>query len=323
MTRRYVEIDAWKVAGIVTVVLIHGLRPPWHAALGPVEIWLGHITRFAVPAFLAASGFLYATREPVAPATSARRLRRVLVPYAIASVGAQAWWTWRGETSPSGSVLLDLLLGSSFGPYYYVFVIAILICLAPGLARLSPRGLAALAVLLVAGQWVVDAAAPWPLPFYWRLRNPLLWWAYFVAGWLLRLHYERLESWLEPRRQTVAALLAALAAATLAASGLPGPLLVVRSAAWLSVWAILALILVLAGALQRSPRALRWTSDATYAIYLFHLFFLYAVQLVLPPGRGDAASILLPWAAGLAGSALGIAALQRLLGRHSRDLIGA
>ena len=63
---RFVEIDALKVAGIVTVVLIHTIRAPWDPAVAPLELWIGHATRFGVPAFLFASGFLYATTSPVA-----------------------------------------------------------------------------------------------------------------------------------------------------------------------------------------------------------------------------------------------------------------
>lgn len=322
MSRRYVEIDALKVVGIVTVVLIHGVRPPWDPGLTPVEAWLGHLTRFAVPAFLFASGLLYATRDAIPAATTRRRLRRVLVPYALASLGAQAWWEWQGRESPGGSLVLDLLCGSSFGPYYYVFVIALLIALTPWLARLPRRALPALALLLAGTQWAVDAAAAWPLPFYWHLRNPLLWWAYFAAGWLLRLHYARVAEWVDARRVALTSALAVAVVGLTAVSGLGGPLLLVRSAAWLDVWAILALVVVVCCGAERAPPALRWISDATYAVYLFHLFFLYATQIPFPPGRG-AASIVLPWAAGLVGSFLWIGALQRLLGRRSRDLIGA
>ncbi len=323
MSRRYVEIDVLKVVAITTVVLIHGVRPPWHPELSALEIWLGRITRFAVPAFLFASGFLYATRDAVAGATTRRRLRRVLVPYLLASLAAQAWWHLRGQASPSGSLALDLLLGSSFGPYYYVFVAALLIALTPLIPRLPRRALPALTFGLVVAQWVVDPAALWPLPFYWHLRNPLLWWAYFAVGWLVRLHYEAVAHWLCARRGPLAAALAAAVAALTVASGLSGPPLLVRSAVWLEVWAILALCFTLSCGARHSPPSLRWLSDASYAVYLLHLFFLYAAQIRFPPDRGDAGSILLPWGAGLAGSLALIAALQRLLGRRSRALIGA
>ena len=75
---RLTEIDALKVAGIVTIVLIHVLRPPWDPALSSLEAWLGHVTRFGVPAFLFASGFLYATATPNPAAIVMKRLRKVV-----------------------------------------------------------------------------------------------------------------------------------------------------------------------------------------------------------------------------------------------------
>lgn len=323
MTRRFLEIDVLKALGIVTVVLIHGVRPPWDPALSAVEIWLGHLTRFGVPAFVFASGYLYATRQPVPADTLRRRLRRILVPYVLASLGAQVWWAVQDRPTPGGSLWADLLFGASFGPYYYVFVIALLVAATPLLARLPEALLLPGAVLLLAVQWAVDAAALGSLPFFWHVRNPLLWGAYFTAGWLLRLHREGVAAWIQPRRTALGAALTLAVALLTAAVGLPGPWLWVRSAAWLHVWAVLALVFVLCCDTGRSPGPLRWISDATYGIYLFHLFALYGVQLWLPPPGGDAASILLPWLGGLAGSTAFVWLAQRLLGTRSRDLIGA
>ena len=55
--RRFAEVDVVKAVGILTVVWIHSLEPirmpdaPFHA------VWWAHVTRFAVPGFLAASGY--------------------------------------------------------------------------------------------------------------------------------------------------------------------------------------------------------------------------------------------------------------------------
>ncbi len=322
MSRRFLEIDVLKLLGIVTVVLIHAAGPPW-GEVPPLELWLGHLTRFAVPGFLFASGFLYATREPIPWTTTGRRLRRIGVPYLLASLGAQLWWSWRGEPSPGGSLALDLLFGSSFGPYYYVFVIAGLVIAAVGFARLPGSLVAAGTLALVAAQWWVDAAAGLPLPFYWHLRNPLLWWGYFAVGWWLRLHHERIGAWLSGRRAPLGALgLLALALLT-AILALPGPLLLVRSAAWLHVWMLIATVVVLAGGERRVPAPIARASDATYAVYLFHLFFVYGAQLWAPAPRGELAGLTLWWAAGLLGSALLVWSGRRLLGARSRDWIGA
>jgi surface polysaccharide O-acyltransferase-like enzyme len=314
------------VAGIVTIVLIHALRAPWDAGISELERWLGQVTRFGVPGFLFASGFLYAKAPPDA-ATARRRLRRILVPYAIATVLAQLWRALDGLPFEGGSLLADVLLASSFGPYYYVLVIAVLVALTPAFARLPPPLFYAATGALVASQWFVDVGSFGLMHFYWHLRNPLLWWGYFFLGWVIRLHEDALARWLAPRRGTIAAALAA-AVALLTFGGSLGesaPRLLVRSASWLDVYAIVALIGVAASGFSSLPRWMREVSDATYAIYLYHLFFVLAVQKWVPPPHGRAAwdAILLPWAAGLAGSLLVVAVGRRLLGPRARDWLGA
>jgi surface polysaccharide O-acyltransferase-like enzyme len=324
-TRRFVEVDALKAVGIVAVVLIHSLRPPWDETLSQTEVWLGHLTRFAVPAFLLGSGFLYATTAPVPLAQTLRRLRRVLVPYVLASLGAQLWWTLTGASSPTGSFLEDLLFGSSFGPYYYVFVIFWLILITPFIARLPRPMLFPIAGVLIAAQWMSDAAVWLPVDLFIQVRSPLLWWAYFLIGWLLRVNLSSFEHWIVPRRTPVAIALAMAVSVLTWASAQPGPFLWVRSAAWLEVYAVLGLIMTLATARTSSPPALRWLADATYAIYLLHLFFVYPLQHLFPPSPVQAnwLPILVPWLGSLAGSVAVVALLQRLLGNRSRDLIGA
>ena len=324
--RRFAAIDAVKAAGIVTIVLIHALRPPWDPGLSPLERWLGQLTRFGVPGFLLASGFLYAGARPDS-ATTLRRLRRVLLPYLVASLLAQGWRAWQGLPSEGGGLLADLLFASSFGPYYYVFVIAGLVLATP-LFGLLPRGaLYAATAALVAGQWWVDAAGRDPLDFYWHLRNPLMWWGYFLVGWLARLQVAALAAFVAPRRAALGALAAAaVAGLTLAAAGEPAlPRLLARTASWLDVYAILALIALAASAWRSPPPWLRILSDATYTLYLYHLFFVLTLQPLFPapPLRADALAIGVPWLGGLAGG-LAVALLgRRLLGERARDWLGA
>jgi peptidoglycan/LPS O-acetylase OafA/YrhL len=324
--RRFPEIDAIKAAGIVTIVLIHALRSPWEPGVSELERWLGHVTRFGVPGFLFASGFLYAG-APADLATTRRRLRRILVPYLIASVLAQLWRARSGLPYEGGTLIADLVLASSFGPYYYVYVIALLVALTPLVARLPLPLLYALTGALVASQWFVDAATVALLPLYWHLRSPLLWWGYFALGWVARLHEPQLRAFVAPRR---GALLLGLGAAVLgltAVSSLEGewPRTLVRSAMWLDVYAILALLAVAASGVAALPRPLRALSDATYAIYLYHVFFVLAVQRLVPGPPDEAAwgAIGLPWLAGLAGSLAVVWLGQRLLGARSRDWLGA
>ena len=157
--QRFVEIDALKTAGIATVVLIHCVRTPWDALISPLEVWLGHLTRFGVPTFLFASGFLYATDGHVSARLTLRRLRRILLPYLIVSLAAQGWWSLLDLPTEVRDFWPDLAFGSSMGPFYYVFVIVGLVIATPLVARLPRVALAALTVVMLAAQWYVDAAA--------------------------------------------------------------------------------------------------------------------------------------------------------------------
>jgi surface polysaccharide O-acyltransferase-like enzyme len=325
MDRRFAEIDALKSIGIVTVVFIHSLRAPFDPTISVAEIWLGHLTRFGVPAFLAASGFLYAAGAANTPRATLRRLRRIGVPYLIASGIAQLWWATQGVPTETGSWVADLLLGGSMGPYYYVFIIAGLVVVTPLFARLPGGAMAALTLVLVAAQWYVDAASGMLLPFFWHLRNPLLWWGTFALGWMVRLHYDAILSWISPRRGGVTLAFGSAVVVLSAMSGLEGPRLLVRTAAWLDICAICGLIFAATCGKERVPAAMRTLSDMTYPIYLLHMFFVLAASDLFPPRPRHATvlPILVPWAAGLLGSVSLIAALQAALGKRSRDWIGA
>jgi surface polysaccharide O-acyltransferase-like enzyme len=324
MEKRFAEIDALKSIGILTVVLIHSVRAPFDPGISTFEIWLGHLTRFAVPAFLISSGFLYAG----VPATSARtfqRLRRIGIPYFAASLLGQAFWAARGEQTETGHWPSDLLFGSSMGPYYYVFVIFGLVLVTPLFARLGRRAQVGALCVLVALQWWVDAASGMLTSFFWHLRNPLLWWAYFATGWMLRPAYDPLRRFLRSRRTFALAVCVAAVALLSALSGLAEPRLLVRTAAWLNIYAICTLIFVTACGSERVPSALRALSDASYPIYLLHMFFvLAATGLFTLPARSFAPlPTLLAWAAGILGSISIIAALKAVLGDRSKDWIGA
>jgi len=226
---------------------------------------------------------------------------------------------------PSGSWVTDLLFGASLGPYYYVFLIVGLVLATPAFAMLSRRGLAVAALLLLAAQWWTDAATGYVLPFFWVVRNPLMWWAYFAIGWIVRQHHAAIVAWVLPRRRLVLCVLVALVAGLSLASGLSGPRLFVRTAAWADIYAICALIFVSFAGQHRVPAALQYLSEASYSIFLIHIVFVLAVIEKVPPPfhRMEFVPVALAWAAGLAGSLAVIESLKAVLGRHSRDWIGA
>ena len=323
--RRFVEIDVLKVAGIATVILIHSVRSPlFDPLISPFEDWVGHVTRFGVPAFLFASGFLYAGDPRPSWRGTARRLRRILVPYGIVSLAAQAWWAAQGISTETGNLWLDLAFGASLGPFYYVFVIAILVALTPAIARLPGWALGGLTILALAAQGYVDVFGV-KISMFWQFRSPLLWWAYFLIGWQVRLHHAGVAARLERIRVPLSCGLAIAIVALSTAIAADPPLEWLRTAAWLNVYASLGLLFVLGSGRIEAPPALRFVSDATYGVYLLHFFFVSGIQPYFPPAplRAELMPIAVPWLAGALGPLVLIVALRSLLGDRSRDWIGA
>jgi surface polysaccharide O-acyltransferase-like enzyme len=321
--RRF-EVDLVKATGIAAVVLIHSMRPFFSADASAVELWLGSATRFAVPGFLVASGVLYATAKPVPSSLTRARLRRLLVPYLLASLAAQLFWlAFDGRALSARVAFGELLLASSFGPFYYVLHAVLFVLAAPLLARLGARALAAGAVAAIVAQWIFWAFVL--LPLFWMVRNPLHWLGFFVAGWWFQRNEAAIVPWLARHRRAVAGLAGLAAALALALENTTASLRLSGSLAWLYVACVLSLVFAVGVGRETKLRAVRSLSDATYTIYLFHLFFVYPVQRLLPPAPRvfEPIPIAAAWLAGLLGPLL-IAALGRaLLGSRSRALLGS
>lgn len=321
---RFVELDFIKASGILAVLLIHSLRSPWDPRISSTELWLGILTRFAVPGFLLCSGFLYATENPIPLRTVLRRLRRVLIPYLICSIGAQFWWLGRDQGHPFDEILQEILFGSSFGPFYYVFVHFFLVLFAALFALLPRPAIAALTALLILSQGWFESRTSISIPIFWHLRNPLLWWGYFMLGWLIRLHYDSVRTWVTARRSTLLAVLVPTILLLTGVANMEDRNEWVRAAMWLDIHAILALIFVSTTGRHSVPAWVGAISNASFAIYLLHLFFIHAAELVVQPAAGkfDIGVVVFYWSAGLLGSFAVIVTLRTLLGTRSRDIIG-
>jgi fucose 4-O-acetylase-like acetyltransferase len=324
MTVRWYEVDSIKAIGILTVVLIHSLRPYWQADVSTAELWLHSATRFAVPGFVLASGFLYSTREPIAWRVTYARLRRLLVPYLIASLAAQLYSVgFEGKSISASTLLHDLLLASSFGPFYYVFVALFLVLLAPGFARLSGPALVWVSAAVLVAQWL-----SWSIPglLFWVTRNPLYWLGFFLAGWWLKRTHAVTLPWLASARLPVCALALAVATGAAMLEELAAPRWLSGLPAWLKVASILTGLVAWAAERKGASGSARFLSDRTYTMYLFHLFFVYPVLQLLPPAPRafDPIALGCTWLAGVVGPLLLVAASQRLLGGpRSRALLGS
>ena len=78
-------LDRLKAVAIVTVIWIHGFHTFvfWRSVY---EQWSHIVTIWAVPAFFFASGWLHARDTRYPPGTMARWLRRLGIPYVIATL---------------------------------------------------------------------------------------------------------------------------------------------------------------------------------------------------------------------------------------------
>lgn len=323
-TQRLHEIDLVKAVAIVTVVLIHaqdGLQG-YDPAL---ERFLREWTRFAVPLFLLAAGFLF-TKSAVGTAELARKLSgRILLPYLICSIFMlwfRATWLFEPRLGTADPVALGLLLlsGRTLGIYYFVALISVLYALSlwwrqwpiPPLYLLwGVCGIGSLIVLnrprIVVALAVVGAFM-------------------YLTGWLLSLHYAALR----PRLRSQSGALLALALAVEVAYAL----LITRlpTGSWFYPPLTLAHYFAIFGGLLavgvRWPvdaPPIRFLSESSYAIYLLHFPILRAMQyaFLTPQNAAQLPALLVPWIAATVATSLFILLFRQLLGRRSFYLIGA
>jgi peptidoglycan/LPS O-acetylase OafA/YrhL len=324
MPERYPELDVLKAVAIVGVVLIHALPPFWVPGSHGMAL---ELTRFAVPSFLAVSGFLYYQPQPVSLQVLRRRLRRILPPYVCVSLTAYVYGLVRPEHVTTHSLIRGLLLANMFGVYYYVFVLIELLCLTWMFSRMSRRavfGLFAITSGLLV--WMMLSAWDTRMDTIWLLRNPLLWAPWFLLGWVAAAHRQAVLAFASRHRQAILLACIAVIAAwvTLFLTGMLAGR-AQRTAGVPLMAATMVGVFAFARGKQNNPRLIDATSESTYAIYLLHPFFTQEVLHFLAPWSpaASAVSIVLAWAGGLLGSAITITVARRLLGPYSRDVIGA
>ena len=321
---RFAEADFLKVIGIVAVVLIHSTRARWDPEHSFGEIWLKQILRFAVPGFLVASGFLYSSVKRISHGRSLRRLRRVFLPYLLASICAEVFYALGGAPRDFATIGTNFALANSFGPYYYVFVLVPLVLISPVLSRMPRRILWILFLAGVVLQGLFETQLIGSPHAIWSVRNPIVWWPYFLLGWLARLHYPRLRAHLTSHRLTTVIVLGACLLACWLARGMGARPEFILLTTWLGIYFAIATVFAISSG-RRVSSPVRWLSEATYAIYLFHLFFVIpgVDNFRAAAGVFEPFTILLIWCLGLVGSVAIVLAARAVLGERSRDVVGA
>lgn len=311
---RLPEVALMRSLAIVTVVWIHALPPEFDTARLPIDRWLGDVTRFAVPVFVFAAGYL-AARHPLPAGWTRRRLGRLVLPYLLASVVAFGLRTWSSTLEPVSDPVTDLLLGATLGPYYFVLALVMLTLATPALLRL--RGSASLVALVVAlaAQMVAEVVGG---ALFWRVRNPLLWLAFYVGGILAWRHRGRLRR--VSAMWPVLLLAWSLVATTLVVvpeDSVARDVLVVVGA-----WLMLGTLWLAGHTLTRLPRAAWWVDGATYPIYLYHLPFVIVVVGAFGSSILSMTTVI-GWALGLIGAMSVIVIVRHVLGRASVRWLGA
>jgi fucose 4-O-acetylase-like acetyltransferase len=319
--RRSASIDALKAVCIVLVVAIHAVDEPSNTA----EVYFWQLTRFAVPVFLAISGWLQATEERIPWSRTRERLKRLLIPYLVASILAEFYWESRGAPRSAGHVVRDLLFADAFGPYSYVFAIVTMTLLGPLFARVSRRRLliawlALVALRAVALTLVTLVPQVQITDLFWVTRDPSHNATYYLAGWVAALHREPLANVCRKYRGRLLLLGGVVAAALSAIAPLRDLPLAANLAGWLNTIVAGGVLALAATGVTRVPRIVRRASDATYAIYLYHFFFVLEVLRSLPPSTLQE---VCAWLAGMAGSALVVAASRWVLRERARTWVGA
>jgi peptidoglycan/LPS O-acetylase OafA/YrhL len=311
---RLPEAALMRSLAIVIVVWIHALPPEFEVTRIPFDRWLGDVTRFAVPTFVFVSGYLVA-RHALPAGWTRTRLERLVTPYLVASFVAIGLRSWSDGFPPIENPLMDLLLGATFGPYYFVFALVTLTLVTPPLLRL--RGNAAMVALTgaVAAQVVVELVGG---PIFWRVRNPLLWLAFYLGGIVTWRHRERLGAWASAWPFALFAWALVALALVVVPDGTPTRDLLTLAATWL----MLATLWLAGRAATELPAAAWWIDGATYPIYLYHLPF---VLVVAGPFGSSVLSLgaVVGWAVGLIGAMSVILIGRHLLRGRSSLLLGA
>lgn len=321
---RLFEVDLIKAVCIVTVVLIHALDS-LRGYNATVTYFLREWTRFAVPLFLLTAGFLFNKSSASTRALVRRIAGRILLPYLVCST-LMLWFraTWLFEprlitTSPVEIGLL-FLTGRTLGIYYFVALILFLYAGSLWWRHWPTRPLYALWTLCGIGS-LLTLNGPRPV-----LTMVVVGMFMYLTGWILSLHYATLRPWL---RQQSGVLLALALTVEIAYTAL-----IIRIPSH-SPWyppltlahyhAILLGLAVVGIRWPRDSRAIRFLSEASYAIYLLHFPILRAIQYayVTEQNAHLLRAALVPWILATGATVLLILLLRKILGRASFYLIGA
>ena len=312
---RVYAFDYLKAVAIVAVVFTHAGGDDWRRTGAFFAFFLSKgWTVFHVPSFLFVSGFLYASPTGIDAGVVWARFMRVLVPYLVASIAAQL----AGVTGADnlGEVVFQLVTASSVGVYYYIFLFAICVLLMWPLSRLGRRAVLALWCMYVvySVSVLIDPALAMVDSLFWTLRDPLQLFSFgfFLSGWLSALWLREISTFARRHRQLTTTGCVMLAGFGLALSSQELPFTMMSFDRAVYTFGVVGLFVIFAP--QRPAGVVvRFLSDATLAIYLYHVIFQMLTRpltAALPEGLQLVAQVLI----GLGGASFVVLLSRTLLG---------
>lgn len=157
---------------------------------------------------------------------------------------------------------------------------------------------------------------------FWEFRDPVRWWGYFAAGWLAGTQVDCLVR-LNPHRTRAVGLGLLVAWLFLVIARI-----VFLPAPWSPAMGVLEYLCIYAAVLglflfylctQPHP-ILEFLSNASYPIYLYHLFFVDLARQALGPATFTNRSLTFAFA--LPATLAFVVVARRLLGRHAATWLG-
>ena len=316
-------VDFIKAIAILAVVAAHSGMSRWgNDGVYDLDFVLTQSwTPFHVPAFLIVSGFLYASRTPIEGRTIGRRLNRILIPYAVASVTV---FLTLGTASTFLVALILLATASALSIYYYVFLMVCLILLLWPISRIPTWAIGVLLVLCLLGEiarntWPATLASKSPTLSMRNIFDHFVL-GYFLVGWMVALSLAQVRRIVERhgRLLILAAVVGLFFFGAIYGHLLPGPPKLARIGYTISAVGAVALLT----RTHSASRLILFLSESSLAIYLFHRIFQKLTLSWFMP-LPDALRIGGQFAVGLGGSILLVLLVRRMAGPdRARRLIG-
>jgi len=327
-------IDLIKAVSIVMVILLHSLTAKFlpDDALGR---FVADVIRFAVPALLFSSGYLFKKKELDDWQLIRRLLLRIGPPYIIISL-IILFLNLPGNTLKSypptlNNILFNLCFGNTLGIYYFVFVISYLYAASLLLRRLSEKTILWLWVisicLLILFHKDMSLFVPSSQNWFFMMvfRHPVYHFPPYLTGWLFSINAQRIHGFLQRRWKMIIVLIVVIDICALIASRVvPGSFLS-QIMIQIHIYLIICLLIMFGTRSFLKNRAVFFLSENSYAIFLIHLPMVRAVQFYCfeDTSRFSIFHTMTAWSVATAGCLFFILLGKRVFKKHSRFLIGA